>query len=112
MPLKYIWKHWFNRKHELVALSAILIISTLISRYVAIEHWESLGWCIEGVSPWAPYFVLIYASCTMGILYIRRIKSIGLWGIAIIALIYGLTMFWVIELSGQNEGILNNFLGW
>jgi len=97
--MKGWFKQFFDRKHELVILSFALIAITLLSKYIAINHWESLGYEVTGYHPYAPFLVMAWAGVTMGILYIRRIRSLGLWGMALISFAYGMLMFWMLWLK-------------
>ena len=92
------FKSLFSRRKELLILSIALIVVAFLSHGIAINHWQELNWEVTGFHPLAPLFVMLWASITMTILYLRRIRSPGLWGMAMIALAYGLIMAWMLWL--------------
>ena len=93
------YSHLFSRKKELLMLGVALIVISFISKWIAVEHWASLNWEVTGYHPVAPFMVFAWALITMAILYLRRIRSIGLWGMALIAFGYGMIMFWMLYLN-------------
>ena len=94
----HLYRKLFNRKKELLILGVALISVSVAGRWIAIEHWESLNWEVTGYHPLMPVLVLATAFLTMAILYRRRIHSIGLWGVALVTLVYGCVMTWMLWL--------------
>ena len=92
-----LWTHWLNRKHELLALTIIITVSLFASKAIAIQHWHSLDWIVPGVSPFAPYFSMLIGLAVMGTLYLRRVKSPGLWILGASTFFFGCIMFWIME---------------
>ena len=97
-----MYKFFFNRKKELLILAAIIIICTLVPKFISIFHWHSLDWNVTGYAPeLAPMFMLLGVAM-MANMHIRHYKAISLWIMAIALVCYGAVMFWMVNLGAPS----------
>jgi len=94
-----IWHRLFSRKWELLILGAIVIICALAAKYVAIDHWNSIGWDLSSYSPWAPIIGIIWMTAYTLVLYLRKVHAPSLWIMGIAGWIYSFIMLWAIWLN-------------
>jgi len=94
-----IFHRLFSKKWELFILGMVIIVCTLFSKYVAVTHWQEIGWNLDSYSPLTPVIGIIWSLAGLFVLILRRIKAISLYIMFISGFLYTLLMFWAIWLN-------------
>jgi len=94
-----IFRKLFSKKWELLILGIVVIITTIASKAISIEHWESINWDLSSYSPWTPIIGMIWACAYLSILYLRKIRAPSLWLIGLLGLGYSGLMYWAIWIN-------------
>jgi len=91
-----IFSRLFNKKRELFVLGMVVIACTLLSKYVAVSHWQSIDYDLSSYSIFTPIIGGIWMLSGLGVLILRRIKSPSLYIMFLVGLFYMMIMFWAI----------------